>query len=557
MSSLAGRLTLDEAAGQHWDVIVIGTGIGGATFGYAMARAGQQVLFCERGAAHLDQSGGGGTALTGHYPEEDLPNAIARHLAPDQQLLRQAGRATDLLDDVSGRKTRSFVPFVGSGTGGSSALYGMAMERFFPADFEPRGQHPGDSDNSLPAAWPLSYAELAPWYSQAEALYRVRGTVDPLRAGFDPPRTLPAPPALTPAADWLAQHLSATGLHPYRLPMACEFLPGCQGCQGYLCPKACKNDSARICLLPAVTEHGAQLLADCTVVKLEARQQQVTGVVCRQADGNLRTLRARTVALAAGAMQSSALLLRSASEAWPDGLANRSGLVGRNLMRHCIDLHALTLPNDARPLADENRQKQLAFNDFYAGTAGKLGSVQSFGRLPPQQMLFATLLDDVAHSPWAALLPLLRCAEPLLAPTLRQLAQESMILAATLEDLPNANNRVTLSPTQPDGLHLHYRMTTGQRQRVATLRKLIAARLRPLPVRLLKQADNNQRLAHVCGTLRFGNSAANSVLNLNNRAHGLDNLFAVDASFFPSSGGTNPSLTIAANAMRVANHLNT
>ena len=557
MTSLAGRLTPDEAAGQHWDVVVIGTGIGGATFGHAMARAGQQVLFCERGAAHLDQAGSGGSALTGHYPEEDLPGAIARHLAPDQRLLRQAGRAIDLLDDVSGRKTRSFVPFVGSGTGGSSALYGMAMERFFPADFEPRGQHPGDSDNSLPAAWPLSYAELAPWYSQAEALYRVRGSVDPLRTAFDLPRSLPAPPALTPAADWLTQHLSATGLHPYRLPMACEFLPGCQGCQGYLCPMACKNDSARICLAPAVTEHGAQLLADCTVVKLEARQQQVTGVVCRLADGSLRTLRARTVALAAGALQSPALLLRSASEAWPDGLANRSGLVGRNLMRHCIDLHALTLPDHARPLADENRQKQLAFNDFYAGTAGKLGSVQSFGRLPPQQMLFASLLDDVAHSPWAALLPLLRRAEPLLAPTLRQLAQESMILAATLEDLPSASNRVTLSPSQADGLCLHYRMTAGQRQRVATLRKLIAARLRPLPVRLLKQADNNQRLAHVCGTLRFGNSAANSVLDVNNRAHGLDNLFAVDASFFPSSGGTNPSLTIAANAMRVASHLTT
>ena len=557
MTSLAGRLTPDEAAGQHWDVVVIGTGIGGATFGHAMARAGQQVLFCERGAAHLDQAGSGGTSLTGHYPEEDLPGAIARHLAPDQRLLRQAGRAIDLLDDVSGRKTRSFVPFVGSGTGGSSALYGMAMERFFPADFEPRGQHPGDSDNSLPAAWPLSYTELAPWYSQAEALYRVRGSVDPLRTAFDLPRSLPAPPALTPAADWLTQHLSATGLHPYRLPMACEFLPGCQGCQGYLCPKACKNDSARICLAPAVTEHGAQLLADCTVVKLEARQQQVTGVVCRLADGSLRTLRARTVALAAGALQSPALLLRSASEAWPDGLANRSGLVGRNLMRHCIDLHALTLPDHARPLADENRQKQLAFNDFYAGTAGKLGSVQSFGRLPPQQMLFASLLDDVAHSPWAALLPLLRRAEPLLAPTLRQLAQESMILAATLEDLPSASNRVTLSPSQADGLCLYYRMTAGQRQRVATLRKLIAARLRPLPVRLLKQADNNQRLAHVCGTLRFGNSAANSVLDVNNRAHGLDNLFAVDASFFPSSGGTNPSLTIAANAMRVASHLTT
>lgn len=555
MSSLSGRLTLDEAAGQHWDVIVIGTGIGGATFGYAMACAGQQVLFCERGAAHLDQAGGDGTALTGHYPEEDLAGAIARYLALDQRLLRHAGRASDLVNDVSNRKTRSFVPFVGSGTGGSSALYGMAMERFFPADFEPRQQHPGDIDNSLPAAWPLSYTELAPWYSRAEALYRVRGSVDPLRAGFDGPRSLPAPPALTPAADWLAQHLSATGLHPYRLPMACEFLPGCQGCQGYICPKACKNDSARICLAPAVTEHGAQLLADCTVVKLETLHQRVTGVVCSQPDGSLRSLRARTVALAAGALQSPALLLRSASEAWPDGLANRSGQVGRNLMRHCIDLHAIAPPEQARPTGGENRQKQLAFNDFYAGPAGKLGSVQSFGRLPPQRMLWATLLDDVAHSPWAALLPLLRRAAPLLTPTLRQLEQDSMILAATLEDLPNANNRVMLDPSQAEGLHLHYRMTAGQRQRVATLRRLIAARLRPLPVRLLKQAENNQRLAHVCGTLRFGRSAVDSVLDADNRAHGLDNLFAVDASFFPSSGGTNPSLTVAANALRVAHRL--
>ena len=221
MSLPSGRLTQDDAAGECGDVI--GTSIGGATFGYAMARAGQQVLFCERGDSHMDQDGGGGNskALTGHYPEQDLPAAIARHLALDRGLLRHAGRASALLDDVFGRKTRSFMLFWGSGTGGrgASALYGMAMERLFPVDFEPRQQHPGDSDNSLPAGWPPIYADLTPWYTPAEALYRVRGSVDPLRAEFDGPRSLPAPPALTPA-DGLPQSRNSAGNHALPRPAA-------------------------------------------------------------------------------------------------------------------------------------------------------------------------------------------------------------------------------------------------------------------------------------------------------------------------------------------------
>ena len=549
---VASIVSLDDAAAQHWDVIVIGTGVGGGTFGYAMAKKGRRVLFCERGSAHL-----GNSALTGAYPEELIPGAIAGSDPGQINLLRRAGRDTDLVDDCTTARSRRFMPFIGSGIGGSSALYGMAMERFFPCDFEPRQHHPDAAGNTLPQSWPIRYEELAPWYAEAEALYRVRGTRDARREITDYMPVLAPPPELTPELAWLSSHLVASGLHPYRLPMACEFVPGCLGCQGYLCPLGCKNDSARICVVPAIAEHRARLVADCRVTRLEASRSRITGVVCQLRGGATRTLRGEIIALAAGALQSPTLLLRSASSEWPDGLANASGMVGRNLMRHCIDLYAIKLPDIGSGDFD-NRQKQLAFNDFYDGAGGKLGSVQSFGRLPPRRMMFASLIDDVRHSRFAAVTPLLRKTEPLIRPALDALEHRRMVFAATLEDLPYADNRVTAKWDGADNttVQIRYRVSPHERRRVSALRHALAHSFRALSYQLLKQAENNQRLAHACGTCRFGDSPRNSVLDAGNRAHGLDNLYVVDASFFPSSGGTNPSLTIAANALRVANLLN-
>jgi choline dehydrogenase-like flavoprotein len=549
----AGVVSLEDAALQLWDVIVIGTGIGGGTFGFSMARAGQRVLFCERGAANR---AGCPAAWTGAYPEERMSRAIASTSPADLSLLEQAGRNIVELDDISKPKTHRFTPFIGSGVGGSSALYGMAMERFFPSDFEPRKNHPKAGDSNLPERWPVSYEEMAPWYAKAESLYRVRGGIDPLRCSFEQRDELPLPPALSPGQEWLTNRLAAAGLHPYRLPMACEFVSGCQGCQGFLCPRACKNDSARICVTPAVSEHGAYLLEGCHVSSLEATGAQVTGVVCQQAGGASYTLRGKIIALAAGAIASAGLLLRSGSSERPQGLGNATGLVGRNLMRHCIDLYAITPPD----LVDAdmfNSQKVLAFNDFYDRTGRKLGSVQSFGRLPPRHMLFASLIDDIRHSPFAAAAPLVALAEPLLRPTLTGLERHSLILASTLEDLPYSDNRVTLTPNSEHSteLQIRYRLRPHEDRRVDEWRNALAASFKSLPYRLLKQAANNQRLAHVCGTCRFGTSAKDSILSPSNRVHDLDNLYVLDASFFPSSGGTNPSLTIAANALRVASLL--
>lgn len=527
---------------MEWDVIVVGAGMGGATLGYALAQSGQRVLFLEKGRAAWEAA-----ALKGDYAENAFDTGavpLPRHRAT----LARAGRAWDAIDDLSGKRVRCGIPFIGAGTGGSSALYGMALERFFPEDFTPRANHPAAPDADLPDAWPIAYADLLPFYAEAERLYRVRGEADPLRgASFDP--TYLAPPPLSAGAARLATFLRERGCHPYRLPQACEFRPGCACCQGYLCPRDCKNDSGRVCLEPAVKRHGAQLWSETEVLRLESAGRRVSGVVCRRG-GATHTLRARVVVLAAGALHTPGILLASRSPAWPSGLANGSGLVGRYLMRHYVDLYVLR----AGLQEGLNAQwKELAFNDFYRGEA-KWGSVQSFGALPPVPLLVASLEHDLRRGAIPLAGRLFPLAKPFVRAYLERLLSSGPIMASVMEDLPYRDNRVEVEPAT-GRVSIHYVLHTDERRRIAALRSRLRRLFRPYRPLLLPQAENNERLAHACGTCRFGADPAHSVLDANNRAHELDNLYVVDASFFPSSGGINPALTVAANALRVAKHI--
>ena len=527
---------------QTWDVIVVGTGMGGATLGHALAAAGWRVLFCEQGRDTLDAD----QALAGAYPEMAFRGPkVARE--GERDLLARAGRAWRPLDDRSSDRAAAFVPYLGAGVGGSSALYGMALERFFPSDFAPAAKHPGAIGHTLPARWPIDYETLAPYYAKAEALYGVRGEADPLRVE-DSGGSLPPAPDLTPANLELKRHFEARGLHPYRLPSACAFLEECSGCQGFLCPRPCKSDSARTCLAPALDRHGARLLSDCRVTRLTTQDRRVAAVQAWW-NGQEITLTGRMVVLAAGALNTPEVLLRSACEAWPDGLANRSGQVGRNLMRHLVDLYAIT--PKARLDQTEN-PKELALNDFYLPEGGGYGTVQSFGRLPPVDMVVDSLADDLRRGPGPLAAAAFSLAKPLARRVLGGKLGRSLILASLLEDLPYHDNRVRLAG---DGLALEYRLQPYELGRVQAFRAVLLTLLKPFGPTLLKQAENNQRIAHICGTCRFGDDPKTSVLDRTNRAHGLDNLYVVDSSFFASSGGTNPSLTIAANALRVADHL--
>jgi choline dehydrogenase-like flavoprotein len=216
-------------------------------------------------------------------------------------------------------------------------------------------------------------------------------------------------------------------------------------------------------------------------------------------------------------------------------------------MRHFVDLYLLAFPE-----GPGRGDKAIAFNDFYHSSGTKLGTVQSFGLLPPPAMLTATIESDLrrGRTPWLA--GLFRPAEPFARLLLDHLLAGKTILTSIVEDLPWRENRIELSAS---GGVLHYRIPPYDRERIAAMRLLVRQALKPRPLRLLRQAENNERIAHACGTCRFGNDPRESVLDADNRAHGIENLYVVDASFFPTSGGTNPALTIAANAVRVAERI--
>lgn len=557
-----------DPIGQESDAIVVGTGPGGATLGQALAAAGRRVVFCELGGPEDD--GPAAAPLRGQYPElaEGRGGAVpdATGLS-DSAALRRAGRYADALIDAEHPRRHAFVPFIGSGPGGSSALYGMAMERLQPHDFEPvasgasRNTVEGGAGGSATPRWPISYADLAPYYVRAETLYRLRGERDPLLqlpANISPehaPQLLP-PQALTPAMAELQDFLRGCGLHPYRLPVASDALPECATCQGVLCHKPCKNDAARVSLWPAVEQHGAQLLTGCRVLGVHTEGGAARGVRVLWR-GQERSLRAPLVVLAAGALQTPLILLRSAGAAG-QALGNAHDQVGRHLMRHFIDvfqLKPLAGLNRDDPACFDNRRKEIAFNDLYTEQGLRLGTVQSFGRLPPPAMLLGSLQDDVRASPAGALAPLLPLAKPFITPVLRGIEGGHLSLASIVEDLPYAHNRVLPVPGDVRRAALHYTLAPEAQARIAHMRRAMAERLRGRGAKLLPQAHNNQRIAHVCGTCRMGEDPRTSVLDRNNRVHGLAGLYVTDASFFPTSGGTNPTLTIVANALRVADHL--
>ncbi|WP_156687086.1 GMC oxidoreductase [Mycobacterium sp. Marseille-P9652] len=540
-----GDLSAREAERTVWDVIVVGTGMGGGMLGYSLARSGRRVLFVEKGRSTLP---GTPDTIRSAMPELAEPRA-ARSAEAYFDALARAGRTTDEIEDISGRFPKRFVPFIGAGTGGSSALYGMVCERFFAQDFTPRQNFRDPGESTVPDAWPITYDQLSPWYAQAEKLLGVRGAPDPLRPEAAAVGLPPAHP-FSPDNQPLVSHLTMRGLHPYHLPMACEYTDGCATCQGHLCPQSCKNDAGRNGVLPAVKEHGAYLLDECRVLRLEGDHNTVQQVIA-QHRGDMVALRATVVVLAAGALATPLLLLNSRSGEWPRGLANGSDYVGRNLMRHLMDWIEVW-PEHGCNITSEN--KEIGLNDFYFWEGEKYGTLQSAGA-----MANLASMDMFTNQPgWQP--KALRLMSPAVRPIYDRFFNGGLVLAPIMEDLPYLDNRVL--PTDRPGvddrqrLRLRYRLHPSEIHRRAVFIRQIKETLKPFRTLTLRTGANNSTLGHVCGTCRFGTDPKTSVLDPQNRAHEVENLYVVDASFFPSSAGLNPSLTVAANALRVAQHVN-
>jgi choline dehydrogenase-like flavoprotein len=312
-----------------------------------------------------------------------------------------------------------------------------------------------------------------------------------------------------------------------------------------LCARECRNDAGRICLRPALDEYGACLLSECRVVRLEEEGRSVKRAVC---DWNGREIevRGKVFVLAANAFLTPSVLERSANERFPDGLANSSGLVGRNLMLHVSDLLLLRLRRASYAL-DAAMNHGLSLNDFYLRKDVKLGNVHAHPVGVARETIIAFLR---LHMKWLNRLPDVGLSA--LAAIGSYTHRSSTVFATVLEDLPYAGNRVRAVPGPGDRVQFEYVYPPDLRRRSSLLfdafTKAVGGHF---DVRLLKPVGT-LNYGHVCGTCRFGDDPETSVLDRDNRAHDLDNLYLLDASFFPSSGGINPSLTIVANSLRVS-----
>jgi choline dehydrogenase-like flavoprotein len=510
---------------SHYDVIIIGTGAGGGTLARHLAPSGKRVLLLERG--------------------DWLPREPANWSAHDVFV----GNRYVSPDTWYDEKAEPFQPQVHYFVGGATKLYGAALYRLRAEDFGELRHRDGISP-----AWPIGYDEMEPYYTAAERMYQVHGArgEDPT----EPPASAPYPfPAVShePRIQQLADDLAAAGHQPFHAPCGVMLVEDdmphsqcvrCATCDGFPCLVHAKSDAEVLGVRPALEHTNVELRTNAEAVGLETNPAgtAVTGVVVDHA-GVTETHTADIVVVACGAANSAKLLLASATDAHPRGLANGSDMVGRNYMFHNSQA-VLALSREPNPTVF---QKTLGLNDFYFGTDTidyPLGNIQMVGKSSAEMYRGEKPLQTRLAPEWS----------------LRDVARHAVDFWLSTEDLPLPENRVTLRPDGRVALAYSPSNEEPKKQLLSELKKL----LHPLGMHhdhlhprnaYLKNEIPVAGCAHQAGTCRFGRDPATSVLNTDCRAHEVDNLYVVDTSFFPSIGAVNPALTAMANAVRVGDHL--
>jgi choline dehydrogenase-like flavoprotein len=488
------------------DIAIIGSGPGGGTLFHSVTTAGEDVLLIERGG------------FVAREPENWDVQAVFDSLRY---------RAREYWLDAHDRR---FTPNLYYNVGGSSKMWGACLTRFRAEDFEPLRHQRGASP-----AWPFAYDALEPYYERAEALYEVHGTVgeDPTAAAQRP---LPRPPvAHEPVMARLVESFRQQGLHPYVLPLGIDRHEGgtcirCRTCDGFPCRVGAKNDAEVQCVRPAMTAANAKVALDTRVERLVTNRDGDTVIAAEARRGREPVrIEAAKFVVSCGAANSAALLLRSRNAAHPAGLANSSDQVGRNYMQH---QYTALMAIDPLRRTDLIYQKTVGVNDFYLPSRDRpyaLGNLQALGKLQAGML--------TADQPWAP------------RPLLQFLAERSTDWWTTTEDLPDPANRVTI--TGDGEIRLAYRPNNLEAQRELTEITKRILRRAGFPL-ILARSMGLATTSAQCGTARAGLDPRTSVVDPLCRTHDVENLYVVDASFFPSSAALNPGLTIIAQALRVA-----
>lgn len=485
------------------DVIIIGSGIGGSTMAAALAPTGKQIFILERGD-HLKPSA---------QDRSDTAIFADGYFRPKEEWLDGEGKP--------------FNPGNYYYVGGNSKFYGAVLIRYRREDFSPLAHLGGTT-----SGWPMTYEELEPSYGRAEQMYQVRGQIgqDPTEPPHSTAYTHPPVPD-EPAIDALRKRLAYVGLRPSSLPLGVDLPKWLARARtpwdAFPDTTGGKMDAESAALKLALLHKNVHLRTNALVARLQTGTDgKITGV--ELAGGEMLT--APVVVLAAGAIQSAALLLASADERHPNGLANSSDQVGRNFMNHnCSAVLAL------HPLwkNDSVYQKTLMVNDYYltGGPNGEpLGNIQLLGKISGNILAATTALPRVlAH--WVA--------------------RHSVDFYAMSEDLPNPESRVTLKGSQ---IVLDWKRSNWEAHLALVAKLKAKLRQAGYPVVLSRPFDRRTP-SHQCGTARMGQDPKTSVVDTFCRSHDHANLFITDASVLPTSAAVNPALTVAALAIRAAEHM--
>jgi choline dehydrogenase-like flavoprotein len=489
---------------RDFDVIVIGSGAGGAAFAHACASVGKSVLIIERGRRPSQYS-----------PKlDEQANLIDKAPYDDRHIY------------VNGVPRRLYM---GGVLGGGTAVFGAALLRPGSEDFHPGQQYGSRLDRSL-WDWPISYEDLHPFYEQAEKLYRLTGSIGDDFGPLHRPsrhtdhRLIP----LAPINERLMATSRSAGLHPFRLPLAIDAsrCQRCDSCAGFLCPHGARRSAAQV-IDETAAVYPLAVMAETEVLKLlTVPQGAIEGVqVLERGTGATLCLRAKCYALASGAIGSPVIALKS-------GLG--APHVGRNYMMHYSPIAVGIFPRSTG--AGDSFIKQVGFSDFYFGTSDcphKMGIVQSLPA-PGPLMLRKSGLKRVPTA-------ILNFTRKRLLP-----------LAGIVEDLPDPRNRVFVREDQSIGVE--HEFSPFDRERGASLGRAMCRILRRAGAVVCSSRSfpSPEHVAHQCGTLRFGKDPTQAVVDADCRWFGRPNLFVVDGSVLPTSMGVGPSLTIIANALRVA-----
>ena len=514
---------------NHYDVVIIGTGAGGGTLLHGLAATGKRILVLERGPFLPREKQNWDTRVAFN---------TTRYFGPE------------VWQDRDGNDLRAGMCYH---VGGNTKLYGAALFRLRERDFEAIRHADGISPE-----WPIKYRDWEPWYSRAEELYQVHG-----EAGLDPTEPWRSGPYSWPAVshepriEEIADALRGRGLRPSYTPLGVRLderqrhlspCIRCSTCDGYPCLVHAKADAEVSAVRPVMDEPNVTLLVETKAERLltDPTGGAVTGVEVLL-DGDRVVFTADLFVVSCGSINSAALLLRSANDRHPRGLANSSGLLGRNLMKHVLGSVIGVSSFKTNPT---RFQKSLSLFDYYWGESGfefPMGQIQTLGKVSKAELegsetMYAPLDIDFVSS-------------------------HSVDWWLTTEDLPRAENQVRLSR---DGrIVIDYTETNASEfERLMTRWKQVLQDIgcgcHILPngryfnagsVTTFTTKLGTSGLGHQVGTAKFGEDPETSVLDLSCRAHDLDNLYVVDGSFFVSSAAVNPTLTIIANALRVAAHL--